>query len=238
MIDGPDRHEKVRRGGSTREVSRAPAASAADRRQPLSRAVAFLEAHVGPVAAGEDILRPIVNDFIDLALRFAHLPDSTPIAIRVGEVRRVVAASPRYLAQNPVVKQPADLAKHQIAAMTHFGSDSWSFPPLEGSLAPRAVQFTPRLIINGIKGAVASAVAGSGVTRVFSYHIADQLRDGSLQILPAGDEHAPLPVHRISPQGRTGAEVPRLRGQFAKLSREANPGGRAIHSGSGRVSVE
>src|SRR5271168_2541309 len=110
-----------------------------------------------PVAAGEDILRPIVDDFmdeypavnvrlyfldrpanlidegIDLALRFAHLADSTLIAIRVGEVRRVVVAAPRYLAQNPLIEQPADLAKHQIVAMTHFGIDSCSFPPLKGS---------------------------------------------------------------------------------------------------------
>jgi DNA-binding transcriptional LysR family regulator len=127
-----------------------------------------------PVAAGEDIVRPIVDAFmdeypavnvrlyfldrsanlidegIDLALRIAHLADSTLIAVRVGEVRRVVAASPRYLDQHPVIAEPADLAKHQIVAMTHFGIDSWSFPPQKGSTVPRAVQFTPRLIVNSI----------------------------------------------------------------------------------------
>ncbi len=302
--------------GAGRKLGRSPAA--------VSRAVAFLEAHVGaellhrttrsiklreageryavacrrvltdleeadiivagqrsaprglltitaPVAAGEDILRPIVDDFmdeypavnvrlyfldrpanlidegIDLALRFAHLADSTLIAIRVGEVRRVVAAAPRYLAQNPVIEKPADLAKHEIVAMTHFGIDSWSFPPLKGSSVPRAVRFAPRLIVNSIKGAVASAVAGRGVTRMFSYHIADQIRDGSLQILLAGDEHAPLPVHLVAPHGRTQAPkvrafvdfaVPRLKAHFAKLSRQANPGGPGIHSVGGRVSVE
>ena len=54
------------------------------------------------------------------------------VAVRVGEVRRVIAASPGYLAQHPVIREPADLAKHQIIAMTHFGLDSWSFPPLTG----------------------------------------------------------------------------------------------------------
>ncbi len=302
--------------GAARKLGRSPAA--------VSRAVAFLEAHVGaellhrttrsmklseageryaaacrrvltdleeadiiaagersaprglltitaPVAAGEDILRPIIDDFmdeysavnvrlyfldrpanlidegIDLALRFAHLADSTLIAVRLGEVRRVVAASPRYLAQNPVIEQPTDLAKHQIVAMTHFGIDSWSFPPLNGSSVPRTVHFTPRFIVNSIRGAVASAVGGRGVTRMFSYHIADQIREGSLRILLAGDEHAPLPVHLLAPHGRMQVPkvrafvdfaVPRLKGHFARLSREADPGGTSIQPVVGRVSAE
>ena len=106
---------------------------------------------------------------------------------------------------------------------------------------PRAVHFTPRLIVNSIRGAVASAVGGRGVTRMFSYHIADQLRDGSLKIVLAGDEHEPLPVHLLAPHGRMQVPkvrafvdfaVPRLKAHFAKLSSEA------ILSSVGRVSAE
>ncbi len=302
--------------GAARRLRRSPAA--------VSRAIAFLEAHVGvellhrttrslklseagkryaeacrrvlsdleeadilaageraaprglltitaPVAAGEDIVRPIVDGFmdmfpavdvrlyfldrpanlidegIDLALRIAHLADSTLIAVKLGEVRRVVAAAPRYLAQNPVIAQPADLSKHQIVAMTHFGIDSWSFPPLPGSSVPRTVQFTPRFIVNSIRGAVASAVGGRGVTRMFSYHIADQLRDGSLKIVLAGDEHEPIPVNLIAPHGRMQVPkvrafvdfaVPRLKAHFARLAREADLAHADIQSFGGRVSAE
>jgi DNA-binding transcriptional LysR family regulator len=222
-----------------------------------------------PVAAGEDILQALVDDFmeafpavdvrlylfdrpvnlidegVDLALRIAHLSDSTLVGVKVGEVRRVVAAAPRYLAQNPVIEHPADLAKHQIVAMTHFGVDSWSFPPLKGSSVPRVVQFRPRLIVNTIKNAIASTVRGRGVTRMFSYHIANQLRDGSLRIVLAEDEHDPLPVHLLAPQGRMQVPkvrafvdfaVPRLKAHFARLTREAAAG--TIQSSSGRVSAE
>jgi DNA-binding transcriptional LysR family regulator len=298
--------------GAARRLRRSPAA--------VSRAIAFLEAHVGvellhrttrslrlsdagkryaeacrrvltdleeadisaagersaprglltitaPVAAGEDILGPIVDDFmdafpavdvrlyfldrpanlidegIDLALRIAHLADSTLIAVKVGEVRRVVAAAPRYLAQNPVIEQLADLSKHRVVAMTHFGIDSWSFPPPPGSTVPRVVQFAPRFIVNSIRGAVASAVGGRGVTRLFSYHIADQLRDRSLQIVLANDEPAPLPVHLIAPHGRMQVPkvrafvdfaVPLLKAHFARLTHEAGE----IQSPGGRVSAE
>ena len=205
-----------------------------------------------PVAAGEDLVRPILDAFmdeypavsvrlhlfdrpanlidegIDLALRIAHLADSTLVAIRIGEVRRVVVASPRYLAQHPRIDEPADLALHQVIAMTHFGLDSWSFPPLGGSSIPRTVPLAPRFVVNSIRGAVASAAEGRGVTRMFSYHVAREIASGELEIVLAGDEHPPLPVHLVSPQGRLAVPkvrafvdfaVPRLRPAFAQLAK-------------------
>jgi DNA-binding transcriptional LysR family regulator len=179
-----------------------------------------------PVITGEDVLRPVLDAFInqhpmvsvrlylldrpvnlidegiDVALRIAHLADSNFVAIRLGEVRRVIAATPAYLARHPIVREPADLAKHQIIAMTHFGLDSWSFPPAKGSTVPRTVQFAPRLVVNTVRAAVASAAEGHGITRLFSYHIADEIREERLQILLDKDEYPPLPAHLLAPQGR------------------------------------
>lgn len=204
-----------------------------------------------PLVAGEEILRPIVDDFMDrypavvvrlylldrpvnlidegmdLALRLAHLPDSTLTAVKVGEVRRIVAASPRYLAQHPKITTPADLAKHQIIAMTQFGVDSWTFAPQKGSSVPRSVHFEPRLTINTVRGAIASAVAGHGVIRAFSYHVEEHIRAGRLRLLLSSDEEAPLPIHLLAPKGRTQVPkvrafvdfaVPRLRSYLAKLA--------------------
>ncbi|MFM0056820.1 LysR family transcriptional regulator [Paraburkholderia phytofirmans] len=205
-----------------------------------------------PVAAGQDMLQPIIDEFVDrypavsvrlnmldrpvslidegmdLALRIAHLPDSTLVAIPVGEVRRVVAASPRYLAKHPPITEPADLAQHQIISMTHFGLDSWSFPPPNGSTIPRVVQFTPRFIVNSIQAAVASAVAGHGVTRMFSYHVAEQVKEGTLKIVLSDNEPTPLPVHLLTPHGRLAVPkvrafvdfaAPRLRKHFIQSQR-------------------
>jgi DNA-binding transcriptional LysR family regulator len=204
-----------------------------------------------PMITGEDVLRPIVDAFmnehpavavklflfdrqvnlidegIDVALRIAHLADSSFVAIRVGDVRRVIVASPKYLSRNQLIREPADLAKHQIIAMTHFGLESWSFPPQAGSPVPRAVQFAPRLVVNTVRAAVASAVEGHGITRLFSYHIADEIRDGQLQILLDKDEHEPLPAHLLAPHGRFSVPkvrafvdfaAPRLKTYFTRLS--------------------
>jgi DNA-binding transcriptional LysR family regulator len=102
----------------------------------------------------------LIDEGVDIALRIAHLPDSSSTAIWAGEVRRVVAAAPRYLARRPRIEQPGDLAKHHVTAMNQFGLDSWSFPPLPGSCVPRTVHFMPRLVVDSVRRAVASAVEG------------------------------------------------------------------------------
>jgi DNA-binding transcriptional LysR family regulator len=114
--------------------------------------------------------------------------------------------------------------------MAHFGIDSWSFPPVRGSSIPRSVQFSPRFVVNSVRGAVASAVEGRGITRLFSYHIAEELSKVTLQIVLAEDEHAAVPVHLMSPQGRlvvpkvrafVDFAVPRLKLHFSRLASEA-----------------
>jgi DNA-binding transcriptional LysR family regulator len=206
------------------------------------------------VYSGEAVLRPILDAFmdvypavcprlhlldrvanlieegVDIALRIAHLPDSALVAVRVGEVRRVVVAAPDYLARHPRIEKTSDLTKHPIIAMPHFGIDSWSFPPAPGSSVPRTVRFAPRLVINSIRGGVSAAVGGRGVTRLFSHQVADELREGKLEIVLEGEEYPPLPVHLVSPRGRLSVPkvrafmdfaMPRLREHFAGLAKES-----------------
>lgn len=204
-----------------------------------------------PVFSGEEVLRPVIDDFldafsdvsvklvlgerpvslidegIDIALRIGQLPDSSMIAVRVGEVRQVVVAAPTYLAKHPAVGEPADLVKHQLISASHFGVNSWSFPPAEGSSISRAVPLTPRFVVDSARAAIASAVDGRGVTRVYSFHVADEILSGRLQVMLRADEHAPLPIHLIMPDGRLSVPkvrafvdfvVPRLRALFARLA--------------------
>lgn len=206
------------------------------------------------VFAGVEILRPVVDAFMeefptvtvrmhllerpvnlidegmDLALRITHLADSTLVAHRVGDARRVVVASPRYLAAHPRIEEMADLARHQIIALTHSGFDSWSFPPAEGSTIARSVSFTPRLVVNNVRAAVASAVEGHGVTRLLSYHVGPEIEAEALRVVLADVEPALIPVHLVSPQGRLSVPkvrafvdfaLPRLRASFARLSPKA-----------------
>lgn len=208
-----------------------------------------------PPISGEEILRPILDEFldayplisarlllvdrsvslieegIDIALRVAQLPDSSLIATRVGDgVRRVIVASPRYLAEHPPIVDPGDLVGHQIISLTHFGLESWNFAPPLGSSATRTIRFTPRFVVNSVRAAVGSAVAGGGLTRVYSYHVADEVKSGHLQVVLVDAEPPVQPVHLLTPAGRRSVPkvrtfldfaVPRLRAAFARLALDA-----------------
>lgn len=162
----------------------------------------------------------LIEDGFDVALRIGPLTDSAMIAIRLGDVRRVVVASPRYLKQHSRIAEPGDLAKHQIVAMAHL-PNSWTFAPAAGSSAPRTEQFTARLVVNSTYAAVASAVAGRGVARMYSYQVAEQVARGELDIVLAGDEDPEMPAHDrsagpvVSPQG---PRLHRLRGSAAEAA--------------------
>jgi DNA-binding transcriptional LysR family regulator len=173
----------------------------------------------------------LVEEGIDIALRVAELPDSSMVAVKVGGgVKRVVVASPRYLAEHPRIAEPADLTRHRIITTTHFGHDAWVFPPAAGSSIARSVQFKPRLVVNSVRAALAAAVGGHGVTRLYTYHVAERVQDGSLTILLRNAEPPAMPVHLVTPQGRMSVPkvrafvdfaAPRLRAEFARLSAEA-----------------
>ena len=205
----------------------------------------------GPIVSGARILRPILDAYldsqpavkarlllldrklnlveegIDVALRIGHLPDSSLIAIRVGEVRQVICAAPSYLAKAPPITEPDDLAAHQIVAMTVFGQDSWSFAPTENDPDLRHVPIAPRLVVNTVEAAVASAVEGYGLTRAFSYQVAEEVRAGKLALVLPAFESPALPVHIVTPEGRLSVPkvrafvdfaVPRLKAQFARMA--------------------
>ncbi len=209
-----------------------------------------------PPIAGDEILRPVIDAFleeypsvsvhlvlleraanlveegIDIALRILDLPDSSLVAIRIGgDVKQVVVAAPRYLARHPRIDEPADLVKHRIVTTGTEGPDRWVFPPAKGSAVPRAVHFKPRLIVNSTRSALAAAVRGIGVTRLLTYHVAERVQEGSLELLLREAEPPARPVHLVTPQGRLSVPkvrafvdfaAPRLRAEFARLSAEAS----------------
>jgi DNA-binding transcriptional LysR family regulator len=155
----------------------------------------------------------LIDEGLDVALRIGELPDSTLTATRVGTVRRVTVASPGYLAAHGVPDTPDGLAAHRIIQpRTLQDAPYWSF--VAGGRT-RTARVLPRLSVNTVDAAVASAVAGWGVTRALSYQIADALAEGALvEILGAWEDRQP-PIHLVHYEGRLSAAKTRVFIDFA-----------------------
>lgn len=177
----------------------------------VSAPVGFGRLHVGPVMSaylkrypdvtGElrlsDHLVNLVEDAVDVAVRIGHLADSSLVARQVGEMRRIVVASPNYLKRHGEPKTPDALLQHQTL---QFGSASnWRFVQ-DG----RDVEVTPvaRFISNSADAVLQHAEAGGGVTRVLAYQAGDGLKRGRLRIVLAKFEQPALPIHVIYPTSR------------------------------------
>jgi len=148
----------------------------------------------------------MVDEGYDVAVRIAHLPDSSLAATRVGTVRRVVCASPDYIFAHGLPVEPDDLDDHacvDVSALSPTGV--WDFEMDRGSVS-KAVN--ARLRVNTADAAIVAAVEGRGVTRVLSYMIADHVKSGALQIVMQPHETPPVPVHVMHKEvGQTSARV-------------------------------
>ena len=193
-----------------------------------------------PLIAGARILRPILDAFldgqpavqarlllldrvvnlvdegVDAALRIAHLPDSSQIAIKVGAVRWVVCAAPDYLARSKPITQPTDIAGHNAIALGQLlPGDVWMFHGKDAAAKPRPVRITSRLSVNTIEAALGSVIEGHGIARVLSYQVQQELRDGRLVRVLQDFEPPPLPVHIVVPEGRLAVAKVRAFVDFA-----------------------
>jgi DNA-binding transcriptional LysR family regulator len=175
----------------------------------VTASLALGRLHLVPVAAAflkaypDILLRVRLSDrvvslqeeHVDLGIRIGALPDSGIIARRIGSIRQVVCASPQYLASRGRPETPKDLSVHDCVSFMGFTrAESWEFP-IGGSVAP--IPIRSRLVVDAAEAAVDAALAGAGISRLFSYHVAAAVKEGRLTILLEAFEPPPLPVNIV-----------------------------------------
>ena len=154
---------------------------------------AFPDVSVGLVLT--DRVTHFLEDQVDVALRIGPLTDSSLIAARLGMVRRVVCASPDYLATYGAPETPADLAHHRVIS---FQSVSvLSSMEFESEGTEIAASFRSRLSVNTIDAAIDAALAGAGLVRAVSYQVADHVRAGRLALVLEAFAPKHRPVHMV-----------------------------------------
>jgi DNA-binding transcriptional LysR family regulator len=188
--------------GSVRGLLRVTAPLVFGRRHVTPVVTSFLDAYPGMrvelVLSDRNL--DLIGDELDVALRIGPLADSSLVARRVGEVRRVLVASPSYLAGAPPLRAPADLARHDaVFTSTRPGPLEWRFG--DGTRG-HAVRLVPRLIVNDVEAMLLAVRAGRGVGRALSYQVAEDVASGALIRLLPELEPPGLPVQLVVPSAR------------------------------------
>ncbi|HEY1891465.1 MAG TPA: LysR family transcriptional regulator [Steroidobacteraceae bacterium] len=136
----------------------------------------------------------LIEESLDLAIRIGPLSDSSLLVRRIGEVRRLLVASPGYLERHGTPIKPADLTSHDTIFSTSVSpAVEWRFGPRQRTV----VRLSPRLLVNDVDAQLAAARSGQGIVRVLSYQVFDDLGTGRLIRLLHPFEPPPLPVQLV-----------------------------------------
>jgi DNA-binding transcriptional LysR family regulator len=148
----------------------------------------------------------MTDEGVDVAIRIGHLHEPGQQAIKVGEVRRVVCASPAYLDRHGRPKHPSQLREARIAATSSSQQVSgWEF--VDGG-QPFTVPIEPRLVVTANNAAINLARLGWGMTRVLSYQVATAVAAGELEVVLETFEAEPLPIQIVFQRsGRVPAKI-------------------------------
>lgn len=141
----------------------------------------FLRAHpqVTLAASYSNEFVDIVGQGYDLAVRLADLPDSRLVARKVGSRRRLICASPDYLARHAGPIRPEEVAEHDCLCFT--GRDDpfrWAFRTSDGGR--RSISVRCRIASDDADLLVEAAMAGLGLFYTTDWHVGPLLGSGRL----------------------------------------------------------
>ncbi len=142
----------------------------------------------------------LIDEGFDLAVRIANLPDSSLVSRHVGDVTRLLVASPNYLAKRGVPKTPDDLLLHTIIAQSALMPNrEWRFAKAG---KPARITLPARFEINDTHACIDAAERGTGITIALSYMVTEAIRDGRLIPVLPDFTPPPVPVNFIYAQRR------------------------------------
>lgn len=164
---------------------------------------------------------PLTDDAYDVCVRFGEPPDARVVAHRLAPNRRLLCASPAYLARRGTPRTPAELAQHNCIGIRQ-GEQAYGVWRLAGTRGREvSVRIRGSLTTNDGGVAVSWALEGHGILMRAEWDIRQHLRSGRLvQVLP--EFHTPdADIYAVSPRharatARVRAFVDFLAAAFAR----------------------
>lgn len=206
LADLDDAEQVIADQGAPRGRLRVSAAQAHGRLSivPLLGEFVQLHPHILVDISLADRLVDLAAGQADVAIRFGPLADSLLTARKLGESRRVIVASPAYLAQHGTPHVPEDLHSHNCLNFNFRRAEpTWPFRdgtrefslPVQGNIEANNGETLGQL-----------AAAGIGIARVGAFSIADEIAGGAL--VPILEDFNPGDVEAIHAVFAGGANTP------------------------------
>lgn len=147
---------------------------------------------------------PLTDDAFDVCVRFGEPPDARVIARRLAPNRRLLCASPGYLARRGTPRSPADLAVHDTIAIRQ-GDEAYGVWRLRCGKRAETVKVRGGLSSNDGEIAVQWALAGHGIVMRAEWDVARYLRSGRLREVLPNWQTPPADVYAVYPVQVQGA---------------------------------
>jgi DNA-binding transcriptional LysR family regulator len=199
-------------------VSEAEAALSADAAEPaghltITAPVLFGQMHVAPAVTRFvahypqmrcsvvllDRVANLLEEGFDLGIRLGNLEDSSLVARHVGQIRRVIVASPAYLRRHGMPRHPRELKDANCVRVTP-SPPAWG--PFHDAGKSFSVPIAGKLDFNHVKPAVDACADGAGFGHFFSYQVAPLVAEKKLKIVLDKFEPAPRPINVVYPHAR------------------------------------
>jgi DNA-binding transcriptional LysR family regulator len=192
----------------------------------LTASVAFGQRHMSPIVNEYVRRHPnvsvefllvnrivnLIEEGFDVAIRIAHLDDTSLVSMPLTKVRRVVCASPDYLRRHGVPRLPEDLKAHRCVRLTGLAPRaSW---PFRINFRNVSVSIPSLIVSNDADVAIESCAKGLGLGSFLSYMVAPLRKSGRLKYVLEDFEIEPVPVQLVYPRSRIMSPTVRA---FAEL---------------------
>jgi DNA-binding transcriptional LysR family regulator len=142
----------------------------------------------------------VVEEGFDLAIRIADLEDSSLAARKLAPNRRVVCASPAYLARHGSPHTPQDLLAHNCLTSRDFSSP-WEYRGPDGR--PGTIRVSGRYSCDNWEVLREWALAGLGIALKSTWDVRRHLEDGSLvSLLPGYTFDTDVAIYAVYPHRR------------------------------------
>ena len=171
------------------------------RRHVAPHVPAFLARHqdVSITLDLSDRLVDLVNEGFDCGIRLGALVDSNLVSVHLGEMQRVVVASPTYLEKRGIPQTPEDLAAHDCLALGP--QRGWAFRSGTGSKI-RSIRVKGSMECNDGVVLAEWARSGAGLAWRSMWEVGEDLQAGRLVSVLNEWAAPPVGIYAVFPERR------------------------------------